>query len=75
MPKTCSEPAAPCQQRTTLHGPSMGTRWSVSADVGASVNLAALRQDLAAAVQQVRALMFVARFAQDVDRRRDQLGQ
>ena len=31
--------------------------------------------DAAAAVQQVRALMFVARFAQDVERRRDQLGQ
>ena len=31
--------------------------------------------DAAAAVQQVRALMFVARLAQDVDRRRDQLGQ
>ncbi|NIF82407.1 Fe-S protein assembly co-chaperone HscB [Comamonas sp. Tr-654] len=31
--------------------------------------------DAVAAVQQVRALMFVARFAQDVDRRRDQLGQ
>lgn len=32
-------------------------------------------KDPAAAVQQVRALMFVARFAQDVERRRDQLGQ
>ncbi|MEX8193932.1 Fe-S protein assembly co-chaperone HscB [Comamonas guangdongensis] len=32
-------------------------------------------QDPVAAVQQVRALMFVARFAQDVERRRDQLGQ
>ena len=31
--------------------------------------------DATAAVQQVRALMFVARFAQDVERRRDQLGQ
>lgn len=31
--------------------------------------------DALAAVQKVRALMFVARFAQDVDRRRDQLGQ
>ena len=31
--------------------------------------------DPAAAVQQVRALMFVARFAQDVERRREQLGQ
>ena len=56
MPKMCSEAAAPCQ-RTTLHGPAMGTRWSVSADVGASVDLAALRQDLAAAVQQVDAQM------------------
>lgn len=31
--------------------------------------------DAQAAVQQVRALMFVARFAQDIERRRDQLGQ
>lgn len=31
--------------------------------------------DPQAAVQQVRALMFVARFAQDIERRRDQLGQ
>ncbi|MEG3002133.1 MAG: iron-sulfur cluster co-chaperone HscB C-terminal domain-containing protein, partial [Comamonas sp.] len=27
------------------------------------------------AVQEVRSLMFVERFAQDIDRRRDQLGQ
>ena len=31
--------------------------------------------DAPAAVQQVRALMFVARFADDIERRRDQLGQ
>ncbi len=31
--------------------------------------------DAPAAVQQVRALMFVARFAEDIERRRDQLGQ
>ena len=31
--------------------------------------------DFAGAAQQVRALMFLARFAQDVDRRREQLGQ
>jgi molecular chaperone HscB len=31
--------------------------------------------DAQAAVQQVRALMFVARFAQDIERRRDLLGQ
>lgn len=33
------------------------------------------QQDWAGAAQQVRALMFLARFAQDVDRRREQLGQ
>lgn len=52
MPKTCSEPAAP-SQRTTLHGPSMGTRWSVTLDAGTTVDLAALREDLATAVEQV----------------------
>lgn len=52
MPKTSSEFAAPCQ-RTTLHGPTMGTRWSATVDLDAAVDLAALRQDLAAAVKQV----------------------
>lgn len=52
MPKTSSEPTATCK-RTTLHGPTMGTRWSASVDADASVDLAALRQDLAAAVQRV----------------------
>src|SRR3569832_1043341 len=52
MPKTCSEPAVLCT-RTTLHGPTMGTRWSASVDADASLDLAALRRDLAAAVQQV----------------------
>lgn len=32
-------------------------------------------QDYAEAARQVRALMFVARFAQDIDQRREQLGQ
>ena len=50
MPKMSSEPAAPCK-RATLHGPTMGTRWSASVD--ATMDLTALRQDLAAAVQQV----------------------
>ena len=31
--------------------------------------------DYPAAAQQVRALMFIARFADDIDRRREQLGQ
>jgi len=33
------------------------------------------QRDYASAAQQVRALMFIARFAQDIDRRREQLGQ
>ncbi|MEO6856021.1 MAG: FAD:protein FMN transferase, partial [Rhodoferax sp.] len=52
MPKTSSEPTVACQ-RSTLHGPTMGTRWSATVDTDASVDLAALQQDLAAAVQQV----------------------
>ena len=56
MPKTSSEPAAPAKC-TTLHGPAMGTRWSATLDVDATMDLAALRQDLAAAVEQVDAQM------------------
>lgn len=52
MLKMSSEPAAACK-RTTLHGPTMGTRWSASVDADNTVDLAALRQDLAAAVEQV----------------------
>lgn len=52
MPKMSSEPAAPCK-RTTLHGPTMGTRWSATVDADNTVDLAALRHDLAAAVEQV----------------------
>ena len=33
------------------------------------------QEDYAGAAQQVRALMFIARFADDIDRRREQLGQ
>ncbi len=52
MPKTSSDPDAPCT-RVTLHGPTMGTRWSVSVDAAAHLDLAALRQELAAAVRLV----------------------
>ena len=55
MPKMSSE-AAPCQ-RTTLHGPAMGTRWSASVDTDATVDLVALQQNLAATVEQVDAQM------------------
>ncbi|WP_404300902.1 FAD:protein FMN transferase [Alicycliphilus denitrificans] len=50
MPKTCFE-------RLTLHGPTMGTRWSVTMDAAPGLDVQALRQALAAAVQQVDALM------------------
>ncbi len=52
MPKISFDPAATCT-RTTLHGPTMGTRWSASVDADANLDLAALRRDLAAAVQRV----------------------
>ena len=43
MPKMSSEPATSFK-RTTLHGPTMGTRWSASVDGSASLDLEALRQ-------------------------------
>ena len=52
MPKTSFKAAAPAK-RTTLHGPTMGTRWSATVDADASQDLAPLQQDLAAAVAQV----------------------
>jgi thiamine biosynthesis lipoprotein len=48
MPKTSSDLA-----RTTLHGPTMGTRWSASFDADPALDLNVLRQALAAAVEQV----------------------
>lgn len=56
MPKTSSDRAA-SSKRTTLHGPTMGTRWSVNVDADSAVDLTALQQDLAAAVQRVDAQM------------------
>ena len=56
MPKMSSEPAEHCE-RTTLHGPTMGTRWSASIDVDATVDLDTLRHDLATAVEQIDAQM------------------
>jgi FAD:protein FMN transferase len=52
MLKTSSELVAACK-RTTLHGPTMGTRWSANIDADNTMVLAALHQDLAAAVEQV----------------------
>ncbi len=62
MPKISSEPALPFK-RSTLHGPTMGTRWSVILDIDASLDMAALdltsldmkalEHELAAAVAQV----------------------
>jgi len=52
MPKTCSEPATPAARRT-LHGPTMGTRWSVTLDGWPAAHDMALQRELAATVQQV----------------------
>jgi thiamine biosynthesis lipoprotein len=52
MPKTSFEPTV-IWQRVNLHGPTMGTRWSVTLDADAALDLAALRRDLSAAVQLV----------------------
>ena len=46
------ESAAKCK-RITLHGPTMGTRWSVTLDADDSLDITALQHDLAAAVDQV----------------------
>ena len=51
-----SEPAAVCK-RTTLNGPTMGTRWSASIDADNTLDLVALHLDIAAAVEQVDAQM------------------
>ncbi len=52
MPKMSSE-SAPLLARTTLNGPTMGTRWSATVDVDSTTDLGVLSQDLAAAVGQV----------------------
>ena len=52
MPKTSSELVVVCK-RTTLHGPTMGTRWSASIDVEMTLDTKALSHDLAAAVELV----------------------
>lgn len=61
MPKTSSEAARGAHagglRRLKLHGPTMGTRWSVSADVRADLDAPALQQALADAVAQVDAQM------------------
>ncbi len=66
MPKTFSEPAEAA--RTTLHGPTMGTRWSATLDLPAGVQLQALERDLAACVQQVDAQMSPWKPASDLVR-------
>lgn len=48
MPKTCSDP-----RRLALHGPTMGTRWSVTCDAAPDTDVQALQTALAAAVQLV----------------------
>ncbi|VUZ28911.1 FAD:protein FMN transferase [uncultured Comamonas sp.] len=53
MPRTCSK-----FQRLHLHGPTMGTRWSVTMDAALSLRQqAALHQDLATAAERVNQQM------------------
>lgn len=52
MLKTSSD-QVPRWRRVNLHGPTMGTRWSVRCDVDPDSDEAALHQALAAAVEQV----------------------
>jgi thiamine biosynthesis lipoprotein len=52
MPKMSSESVA-VVQRITLHGPTMGTRWSAKLDADDSLDITALQHDLAAVVNQV----------------------
>ena len=66
------EDAASEQELDALEGEMLAAKKQMLGECGRLLDEA---RDAAAAVQQVRALMFVARFAQDVDRRRDQLGQ
>src|SRR5574337_114633 len=56
MPKTCSDPLA-AFARWNLHGPTMGTRWSVSCDAPAGLDRPTLHAALQAAVDQVDAQM------------------
>lgn len=67
MRKTCSE-AARHSGRLQLHGPTMGTRWSVACDVEPGTDADALRAALAAAVAQVDAQMSPWQPASDLNR-------
>jgi thiamine biosynthesis lipoprotein len=52
MQKMSSESVA-VVQRITLHGPTMGTRWSATLDADDSLDMNVLQHELAAAVDQV----------------------
>jgi thiamine biosynthesis lipoprotein len=55
MPKTCSEGAS--TTRVALNGPTMATRWSVTADVAPAQDRDSLQRCVQAAVDQVDAQM------------------
>ncbi len=64
MPKTYSETF----RRLQLHGPTMGTRWAVSADVGPYLDAARLRETLVGAVDEVDRQMSPWKPASDLNR-------
>jgi molecular chaperone HscB len=66
------EEAASMAELDTLDDETQAARSAAIARCGELIDA---RQDYAGAAREVRALMFIARFAQDIDSRREQLGQ
>lgn len=73
MPKMCSEQAVVASQaaqpvRRTLHGPTMGTRWSVVCDADPALDAFALHRALTEAVDEVDRQMSPWKPASDLTR-------
>lgn len=66
------EEAASMAELDALDDETQAARGAAIARCGELIDA---RQDYAGAAREVRALMFIARFAQDIDSRREQLGQ
>ena len=66
------EEAASMAELDALDDETQAARGAAFARCGELIDA---RQDYAGAAREVRALMFIARFAQDIDSRREQLGQ
>lgn len=67
MQKTSSDPAADLR-RLLLHGPTMGTRWSVSCDAPAQADADALQRALTAVVDEIDRQMSPWKPSSDLNR-------